>query len=1045
MVLLGLLLLTSAIAHVSDYSEKGVFRYPAVRGDRVIFTHASDLWSWDRKGGKAVRLTSHPNMESRAEISPDGSQIAFTASFEGNNDVYVMPIGGGEPKRLTYEPQADNVLGWTPDGRIAYSSTYGSHMTSQPRLWLVSPRGGLPQETPVLEANDASFSPDGSKVAYYREPGVQMNWRQYRGGQQARISIYDLRSNEYSELPSGRENSFNPMWVGTSIYYLSDKDNNAVNLFRYDLDSKRSERLTNFTDGFIRSTSTDGKTIVLERDGALVAYDIASKAVSSLDPVISENVALQPTLKKLGGSISALSVSPSGDRIAVEARGELFDLPATTGEAKNLTASSGVRERSPVWSPDGKWIAYSGDQSGERELYLLPSTGGQAIQITSGQGPNIARIKWANDSKSVVYSTSTNGLKIVDIDSKKLSPVAKVRGELSFDLSPDGKWLAFTDALSNGNDAVFLYNLVKGTKHQITDSAFDHGPVAFDSAGRYLYTLASRVIVPNDAGSGYDVDSAAFRKGVYAILLTSDQPSPTNDDTSASPAPTRDKFSIDLDGLASRVVQLPFPAGNYDSITSIQGGVMAISEQGALIYKVGEAAVSNIFSGSLDAFSVNADGTKLGYLSSGTLGLVDIKPGQKPGDGKISTAGIEATIDPQQEWRQVYWDAWRYERDHFIEPNMRGVNWRAIGDRYAARLPYLTRRSDLTLLLSMMISELWTSHAAVFEGDPWISQPGVPVGLLGADYEADHGKIRFKRLYRGTLSGTARGPLSEPGVSIAEGDYLLEIDGQPLTDATSPSQFLVNKAGRWVTLTVNSSPSLEGSRSVRVKTIGNDTNLRYYEWAEHNRRYVEKASKGRIGYLHLPDMLAGGATAFVAGYYQGSDKEALIIDERNNRGGSDPSHFVETLQRTALISTANRQGRTTLLPRQAVSGPKALLINGYSMSSADLFAYLFRKAKIGPLIGRRTWGGAIGTTSTYQLADGGAIAAPSLGFFDPHTGKWIAENEGIWPDIDVDLRPDLLAQGRDTQLDAAVNYLLKEIDKRKPLKVKPPQLKRIGG
>lgn len=1065
--------ITAVVAAIAlsqgNTQEMRLLRYPNVHGNEIVFSYAGDLWTDDLGGGIARRLTAHPNSEIRAHYSPDGSMLAFTGSYDGNDDVYVMPAQGGEPKRLTFDSIPENVVGWTPDGKIAYTSRAGSNFGQLPRLWLVSPKGGLPEPTPVLEAADVSFSPDGSKIAYHRMNSNQFNWRHYRGGTQGRISIFDLKANTYSELPSGNFNSYSPMWIGDSIYFVSDRELDTINLYRYDLGSKETKRLTDFQGGDIKWPSSDGKSIIFERDGYLYDFDTASNQLKQLNPlVLSDDVAARPELKKVGSQITYLSLSPSGSRLVAEARGDLYSIPVKTGDTRDITNSQGVRERFPNWSPDGQTIVYASDGGGTWQLYTEPQLGGKATKITELPSTEFTAIGWSPDSKKIAFSTRDYKIHVVDVASKQTvdfdeddqNPIS------AFDWSPDSQWIAYLKSSPNLYGEVHLYNVSTGKGSAITGDEFRTDSISFDRSGKYLYVISGREVDPNTSGDELDVTTAALRQRVYMIVLNASQENPLVPSSDEEPvtlptaAPgepgqkpgaeagaqagankTTPQVQVDLPNLGDRIVALPFPAGKYNGIEGVNGGVLVFSDSGISRFDVDSREVSPFFAGATTNVSFNPAHTKMAYQSGAVIGVVDIKPGAKVGDGAVDLSNVETIIDPRLEWKEMYWDAWRWEKDNFYDPKMRNLDWQAVGDHYASYLPYVAHRNDLTYVIGLLISELGTSHTYTGGGDVGLTLPAVKVGHLGADYESANGHIRFKRIYRGaSFYEDRRGPLGDPGVRVNEGDYLLAIDGQPLDGDTNPNSLMIDKANKYVTLTVNSSPSLDGARKVRVRPIADEVQLRYEMWAEGNRQMVSKRSGGRIGYVHVPNTSTEGAVEFVKGYYANVDKDALVVDERFNGGGQIPTPWIDILSRKYETMFRGRHGSDVGFPLRSIDGPKVMLINGYAGSGGDMFPYLFRRQKIGPLLGERTWGGLVGYNEQYALEDGGWVTAPEAAFYDPATGKWIAENHGIDPDMEVDARPDLIYKGEDPQLEAAVEYLQKQLREHPPVAPKRPEI-----
>lgn len=1049
-----------------------LMRFPSVHGDQVVFTYASDLWVSNLNGGIARRLTTSPGLEQKAYFSPDGSMIAFSGQYDGNTDVFVMPAEGGEPKRLTYEPEGSICQGWTPDGKIAYISGYGSFTNRQRRLWLVDPRGGLPQATPILEASDIWFSPDGHQVAYDRQPSNRFNWRRYRGGSQGVISIYDLANNTYKELPHGNENSWNPMWVGHSIYFVSDKNEQTVNLYRYDLDSGKTEQLTHYQNTDIHWPATDGKTIVFEKDGYLFEYDIATGRANKISPeVLGDLNFTRPEMRSLAGSISAGDISPSGVRVVVEARGHIFSIPAHHGETRDMTGDSpkDSRSRFPNWSPDGKSIAYISDKSGEYQIYTEPQLGGVATQVSSYSGPSIENIGWSPDSKWILFGTADGNMQLLDPATMKQTLV--YTGEYgpvsSVDFSPDSKWIAYVAPLKNQFGALFLYNVASGKSTQVTEGYYNDSSVSFDLSGKYLYLTSDRT---------YNVQPSPFEDNlvlgpttrVYVLPLakTTKDPLLSEDDEEAAggeaakpkaeggapkpggaPAAPSTDVQIDLDGLGNRAIALPMPAANYTGVIGVDNGVLYSSPGSLVKFDLASKQSSPVFVGPAQVLGFNPKRTMFVYWGGGTLGIGSIHPGppEQIGAGKVDTAGVEAVIDPRAEWKQIFWEAWRYERDHYYDKDFLGLNWDAIGKHYATYLPYVAHRDDLNYILGLMIGEFGTSHSYVLGGDYGGPILHINTGQLGADYEAVGSKVRFKKIYRGEQfeENSRRGPLGDPGINVKEGDYLLAIDGQPVDEMHPPDSRLVDRAGKEVELTVNSEPTLTGARKVLVTPIASEDQLRTIDWIEANRHYVAEKSGGKLGYMYVPDTSDPGMTEFLKGYYSQSDKDGLIVDERWNAGGHIPTFYTEKLGRTYRAYLKPRWGAMVGFPVQSVDAPKDMLINGYSGSGGDMFPWLFRQAKLGPLIGERTWGGLVGINGSASLIDGGFLTAPAFALFDQTTGQWIAENHGIDPDITVDLRPDLLAKGEDPQLDAAINYLMDYLKNHPAPKFKVPDYKRV--
>lgn len=1040
--------------------EMRMMRMPDIHGDQVVFSYANDLWTADRSGGFARRLTSHPGQEGRAHFSPDGKWIAFTGSYEGNPDIYVMPAEGGEPKRLTFEAGADICAGWTRDGKIAYTTSQNNFTDRMRRLHFVKPTGGLPEATNLFEVTDLSFSPDGTKMAYTRMDSHAFNWRRYRGGTQGFISIWDWSNNTYSELPHGREQSYLPQWVGDSIYYISDKTQGTLNLWRYDTKSKRATQVTNYADADLRMPNSDGKTLIFERDGYLWTHDPASSKTEKFAPrLVDDMLMARPALRELGGGVNATAISPTGARVAVISRGELFSVPARNGETRNMSKSSGAKESNPVWSPDGKTIAYLSDASGEVRIMMQPQMGGEAKMLATDPSHRIRSFNYSPDSKLISYTTADGKLVVCDANTGRGDVVYQARfGDTgSFDWSPDSKWIAYVEALPNLQGAIFLYNVASKKSTQVTEGYYSDSDVSFDLSGKYLYFTSMRTILPRFGQFEFQMDTDSGSR-VYLLPLTKDQRNPLlapedeepvaveggaprppaggppagGPPSGAAPARTGPEVKIDFEGLAERALPLPWPPGNY-GILGLNNGLLAFVPGQVLWFNFQSRQSIPIYQGPISAISFNPDRTRMAFNGPTGLAIANVGPGIDPNAGRVNTNNVEAIINPREEWKQIFWEAWRWQRDEFYDPKMLGLDWLAIGKRYEKYLEFVNSRADLNVVLGLMIGELGTGHAYVGGGDPGPAVnpgPPVPTGMLGADYEVKQGKIAFKKIYRGlNFEEGRRGPLGEPGANLKEGDFLLAIDGVALDASKSPSQLLVNKVGRSVTLTVNDKPSMEGARKVKVRPLADESELRYIEWVEGNRRYVAEKTNGRIGYLHVPDTSIPGVIEFLKGYYSQSDKEALIIDERYNGGGMIPTFYIEKLVRTTTSGFRGRYGADVFFPQQTPEGPKAMLVNSYAGSGGDLFPWLFKEAKIGPLIGTRTWGGLVGIQGSAPLVDGGFLTSPAFGIYDFKSGKWIAENTGVDPDIEVDMRPDDLAKGVDAQLDRAIKHLMDQLAK----------------
>lgn len=1032
----------------SASSEVRLVRFPDIHGDQYVFTYASDIWLANTNGGPARRLTSHPGLEHRAHFSPDGKWIAFSGQYDGGTDVYVMPADGGEPKRLTYEMNSDSVQGWTPDGKsILYTSNYGNHTNRMQRLWKVSVDGGLPQRTSLQECADLSANADGSKIAFTRAASHQFNWRRYRGGTQGRIAIWDFASNSYEELPTGREQNYFPMWVGGKIYFISDKNLGTLNLYSYDLGSKKTQQLTHFADADIRWPRTDGKQIIFERNLHLYTYDLTSGKTQQLEPrIMGDNLSMRPRTTSVANSVDNVALSPSGKRLIATARGELFSVPATRGTTRNLTDTAGAREQLAEWSADGQWVYYLTDQSGENKIVRQPQMGGKVDEIKTPAGHKVSGFVLSPKGGMIAYTTVDLGLYIFDEATGSQKLIHKdTQGQQSYEFSPDGKWIVSMASTPNLSSKVYLYNIAEGKSYDVTDGYYSDNVVTFDQTGKYLYMISSRTFGAGQAQFEGVTLSQNDMQRLYVITLSKDTEDPLmmpEDEEPVKGAPedgqgkpeSNGDMKVDIEGIGQRIVALPLGNGNYPVAWGVRNGVLYFTPDGTLmLFSMASKRPAPVMAG-IQGIALNPDRSKFAYFAGPVAGITDVRPGQEVGVGRVSFSNMTMTMNPSEEYRQMFWEVWRYQRDQFYDPQMLGLDWDAIGQKYAAMLPNVGDRSDLDYIFGQLIGELGTGHAYVQPGPMGGDPLSPPAGNLGADFVAEGNSVKISKVYKGSVyDPSVRGPLGAIGVNVNAGDYILAIDGKAVTSKTGVSPMLIGKIGQRVTLKVNSRPVDAGSREVTVVPSGNETLLRYETWVDERRALVDKLSGGTVGYMHVPDTSIPGVIGFMKGYYSTMDKKAWLVDERYNGGGSIPTFFIDYLSREFTNVIRPRHGEDVGLPL-SLQGPKAMLINEHAGSGGDLFPYLFKKAGLGPLIGTRTWGGLVGIQGFHDLIDGGGVTAPAFGIYDPDTGKWIAENTGVDPDVQIDDRPDVAARGEDAQLARGVQYLLDAIKKAKGIK-----------
>ncbi len=1088
--------------------EGRLLRFPDIHKDKVVFSYAGDLWLASTSGGVARRITTHSGLELFPKFSPDGKWIAFTGQYDGNFNVYVIPSEGGEPQQLTYLPDSvsvpermgpnNMVINWFPDSkRILFLSRRDTFNSWFGRLFSVSREGGLPVRLPIDKGGLTSFSPDGTKIAYNRIFRNFRTWKRYTGGMAQDIWVYDFKANHIERLTDYPGTDTYPMWHDNTIYFGSDRGpEHRVNLYSYDLNGKETRQLTHFKDYDVNWPSLGPDSIVFENGGYLYVFDLKTEQARQLKIDVpgdfDQGRAHWANVSKL---ITDFDISPEGKRAVFSARGDVFTVPAKEGSIRNLTRTPGAREKYAVWSPDGKWIAYLSDRTGEDEIYIVPQDGmGKEIRITRDGKVFRLPLVWSPDSKKLLFADKSVLLWYVDVEAKQ--PVLIDQGKYddfnNYAWSPDSKWVTYAKAAENRYHVVELYSLDEKKITPVTSSFTDSWNPAFDPAGKYLYFLSNRDY--NEVLGVYDAEFANPKATrVYVVTLRADLPSPFAPQSDESGAkkpetPSREEkkekpegrevpkeFRIDLSGIAERVVALPIPPGNLARLDASKDDVLYVSnpifglsgpvpgESPAIhIFDLKERKDSVLISGA-NAFALSFDGTKLLYAapkgplggeeeeeeaapSPRTYGIIDAKPSEKEphkvGEGALNLAGLRMNVDPRAEWKQIFDEVWRQERDYFFEPSMDGVDWAKERDRYAPLLPHVEDRYDLTYVLGELIGELSNSHTYVGGGDYPDLKP-VNVGVLGVDFEADteHGLYRFKKIYPGeNWESSLRSPLTEPGVNIKEGDYLLAVDGKPLRVPMNPYELFINTANENVTLTVNSQAGESGARQVVVKPLSSEFGLRELDMIETNRRKVDAATGGRVGYVYLPDMSAPGLNEFVKQYFPQIRKEGLIIDVRYNGGGFVDQLIFERLRRILGGMDAARNFEPGTIPDVVFHGYMACVTNHYAASDGDFFTYYFKKYKLGPVIGTTTWGGVRGIRGNIPLMDGGYITRPEFSLYGLDS-QWLIENHGVAPDIEVDNRPDLVMAGHDPQLEKAIEVVMKEIQEHpKRLPPRPPDL-----
>jgi tricorn protease len=1064
-------------AHTTLGQEKltRLLRQPDIHGDTVAFVYAGDIWLAPANGGDARRLTSDEGMEYFPKFSPDGRWIAFTGDYSGSRQVFVISVDGGAPRQLTFYNDVGNlpprggidnrVLDWTPDGKhILFNPHRLPWSDRMPAHYVVPAAGGMETPLRIPEGSAGSYSPDGTKLVYTPIEREFRTWKRYRGGRAQDVWIYDLASNKAEQLTNNQYTDNQPMWVGNTIYFTSDREDGRLNLWSYDLGTKQTRKLTNHTDYDVVWPSADRNQVVYESGGYLYRF---ANGQSNRIPirVYGDFRNTLPYHKNVRDNIEWYVVSPTGARALFVARGDVFSAPAKEGEVRNITQTPGVRERDAVWSPDGRWIAYLSDKGGDYEIYVRPAEGGEERQVTNnGKAWRFAPV-WSPDSKLLAYSDKDHALHYVDAASGKVTTVDsdEYSDITDYRWSPDSRWLTYTKDNEAQFSSIYVYSLPQAKAFRLTSGMTNDANPVFDPKGRYLYFTSNRDF--NLTFSAWEFNYVyTDPTRVYVGVLAEDGPAlflPQSDEekatappadaaggAAAAPAADKDKkpaavvVKIDPANFENRVRAIPGSPGNYGNLNALPAGVLYMTgndAQSLKFYNVEDRKEETIVE-SLQGYELSANGEKL-LLSLGrnSYSIINAKVGQKPAESMLKLDNMEMRVDPKAEWVQEFNDAWRILRDWFYDPGMHGLDWAGIREKYGQLVPYVAHRADLDYILGEVAGEMNAGHVYVGSPSDVNRVERVDNGLLGAEIVAADGYFKITNIYPGENWHEAfRSPLTEPGVKVREGDYILAVDGVPTRGVDNFYRLLENKADRVVTLTVNSTPSTAGARQERVRPVKKETNLRYLDWVQSRREYVEKASGGRIGYIHLPNTGAEGNRELVKGFYPQVEKDALIIDDRYNGGGFIPDRMIEILDRPVLNYWARRNLKPTAAPAAAHVGPKVMLINGYSASGGDALPYYFRKRGLGTIIGTRTWGGLIGISGNPTLMDGGSVSAPQFRFFDTE-GMWAVEGVGVAPDIEVVDRPDLVAAGQDPSLEAAVKLLMDQLAKN-PVKrpVVPP-------
>lgn len=1082
--LLGLAILLFAIATRAQSDPPLLLRQPSLSRTQICFVYGNDLWAVSRDGGEATRLTAGPGIKRGPRFSPDGRWIAFSGEYDGSPNVYVLPSTGGTPRRLTFHSGPDTAVGWTPDGKnVLFASPRDAYAFGIQRLYTVPLTGGFPTQLPLPLAYEGSYSSDGSHIAYRPTPKPWGTWDHYRGGTAAQLWIANLSDSSIVKVPRVDWSDVNPMWVGDSIYYLSD-ENGPYTLFAYDTKTQKNVQLVK-TEGLpIKSASAGPGAIVYERFGSLHLYDVSSHEDHAVNVHIDADlVQVRPHFEKVAKHIEAGAISPSGVRAVFESHGEILTAPAEKGDIRDLTNSPGVADRDPAWSPDGKWIAYFSDESGEYALHLSDQLGAGAVRrIDLGNPPSyFYSPTWSPDSKKIAYTDKRSNLWYVDLDNPTPVKVAtnyfEDRG-FNPSWSPDSRWIAYTKNLHNYFHAVFVYSLETHQSTQITDGRSDGDSPVFDKNGKYLYCTASTNIGPTEFGLNMSTDDRTVTRSVYVIVLRKDLPSPLapesddekvegessavnstpaaaatdqknqagNKSSDADKKKEPPKVAVDFDNIGQRILALPVPAKNYVGLTAGKEGELFIAEfprqdgggfPSLVLYKFDMSKrKADVIVAGIQSMAVSFNGEKLLYQQGENWFIASTAQPVKPGDGRLNLDDMEVWVDPRAEWKQMYHEVWRIERDFFYDPHYHGLNLPAVEKEYAAFLPGIATRDDLNYLFDQMLSELNVGHMFVGGGDiPEV--PPVKVGLLGADYSIENGRYRFQRVYNGeNWNPRLRAPLTQPGVNVVAGEYLLAVNGRDLRASHNLYSFFQETAGKQTVLKVGPNADGSGSRDVTVIPLDDEEALRNRSWIEDNARKVSQMSAGKLAYVYLPDTAEGGFTNFNRYYFTGIDDQGAVIDERFNQGGQAADYIIDVMQREIWSYWTPRDGGVSTTPL-GIFGPKAMVTNEFSGSGGDALPWYFRHVGLGPLVGKRTWGGLVGIGGYPDLLDGGYVTAPRFAFFTTD-GKWDVENHGVQPDYEIEFDPQAWRQGHDPQLERAVELVMAELKKNPPPVPKRP-------
>ncbi|MEM9390224.1 MAG: PDZ domain-containing protein [Bacteroidota bacterium] len=1054
--LFTLLIFCSLKLNATDPVNTRFMHQPAISQENIAFIYANDLWVANHDGSNPIRLTIDEGVESNPHFSPDGKTIAFSAQYDGNTDVFTIPVTGGVPKRLTYHPGWDLVRGFTPSGKVVFSTQRTIHTSRYSQFFTIDTSGGFPVQVKIPHGNRAAYSPDGKFIAYTPGREVFWQWKGYRGGTMSRIWIFSMADNSVVEIPKPAEGSNDtyPIWINNTVYFTSDREG-EFNLYSYDTNSKSVKKLTDHNDFPVLSVSGAGNKIVYEQAGLLHMYDINNGASETLKiGIATDLLELRPRYASGAKYARSAAISPSGSRAVIDFRGDIITVPEENGDPRNLTQTPGAHEKYPAWSADGKSVAYFSDQSGEYQLVIENADGSGSGKKYDINGSGFyAYTRWSPDSKHIAFVDNSRSLYLFDVSNGTLKKVDS--DEMYFpgvfrdsfgDWSSDSKWITYTKIIESNYEKVYLYSIENQKSYPVSDGLSNASSPCFDESGKYLYFMASTdagPVVNWFAQSNQDME---LTNHIYLATLQTDLLSPfaKKSDEESDKKETKENAKegaapvINPENIESRIIDVPIPAGSYASLKSGKAGKLYFidTESDKLnSYDINEQKKEELLS--VDGYQITADNEKMLYYGSGKWAIT--KLGSSDAGKSLNLNAVQVKIDPKEEWPNMFYEAWRVNRDYFYDPGFHGADWEAMKKKYEVFLPHLSCRRDLNALIQWMCSELRVGHHRLTNGGDFLnSGKRIPGGLLGADYEIKNNRYRFKKIYGG-LNWTPDlvSPLTEPGINAKAGDYLLEVDGINLTSDMNLFSLFEHKSGRIVELKIGPNANGSKSRTVKVTPISNEAALRNRDWVEGNLKKVHDATNGKVAYVHVPNTTVAGHEYFKRYFFPQVNKQAIIVDERYNRGGQIADYYIDILLRPYQSYWNFRHGKDLKTPSASIQGPKVLLIDENAGSGGDMLPWMFRKFNVGTMVGKTTWGGLVGILGFPEFIDGGSVTAPNVAIWTKD--GYIVENEGVAPDVEVEQWPKDLIEGRDPQLEKAIEIVMQQLADNPPVKpTRPP-------